>query len=239
MNYAQLEAATTALTNMINRDLGRVAIKSMTLETPRPPPDELHFFKLVVWCYGFFYEAAADVLKECKALMKQNAPDRTNRYDLVTRTVNNLRTFKVHNLPPSKSNDQKRAQALAWLAEFNNESDAMARAAEKLCQMTLEILNDVTVLWMAATKDPGDASQLIKQIQDSLDNAWQPHELHRMVVETAEDIQLSGFDAKIFCDKYFEEWRKLGGFFLDRESGEAGIRRAIRTTMQSVFGQIA
>lgn len=239
MNYAQLEAAATSLTTLINNDLGQEVITPMTLETPRPPPDELHFFQLVVWCYGFFFEAAADALKECKALMKQSAPDRTNRYDLGTRTINNLRTYKVHNLPPSKSNDRKRAAAQAWLAEFNNETDGMARATEQLCAISLAILNDVTALWIEATKDPEDAAQLIKRVKDALDNTWAVHELHQMVLETAEDIHLPGFDAKAFCEKYVEEWRRIGICFLDRESGDAGIRRAIRTTLHNVFGQIA
>lgn len=237
MNYALVEAAAIALTNLINRDLGREAIKPMTLETPKPPPDELHFFRLVVWCYGYIFEAAADVLKECKAVMKQNSPERTNRYDLHTRTVNNLRTYKVHNLPPSKGNDQKRAQAEAWLADFRNEIDGMARASEQLCKLTLELLDDVTSVWKGATNDPEDASQLVKRVLDALDNAWPPHEFHRMAIEVADDIQLPGIDAKSFCEKYIAEWRGIGGCFLDRESGEAGIKRAIRTTMQSVFGQ--
>jgi len=239
MNYVQLEAAVATLTSTINRDLGREAIKPMTLETPQPPPDELHFFRLVVWCYGFVFEAAADVLKECKSLMKQNAPERTNRYDLVSRTVNNLRTYKVHNLPPSKSNDQKRAQAEAWLAEFKHGGDGMARASEQLCKMTLEVLNDITSLWTAATADPGDALQLIEQVLNSLDNAWPPHEFHRIAEEEAKNIQLHGFNAKNFCEKYLAEWRAIGACFLDRKSGEAGIRRAIQTTMYATFGKVS
>jgi hypothetical protein len=239
MNYAQLEAATAAFTTLINNDLGREAIKPMTLQTPRPPPDELHFFQLVVWCYGFFFEAATDVLKECKALMKQNAPERTNRYDLGTRTINNLRTYKVHNLPPSKGNDLKRAAAQAWLAEFNSESDGIARAAERLCEMALAILDDVILLWKSATKDPDDASELINRVKASLDNTWPAHELHQMVLEIAEDIQLTSFDAKTFCDNYIEDWRRIGGCFLERDSAGAGIKRAIRNTMLSVFGLAA
>lgn len=236
MNFAQLEAAATALTASINSDLGREAIKPITLETPQPPPDELHFIRLVVWCYSFFYEAAADVLKECKALMKQSDPERTNRYDLGTRTINNLRTYKVHNLPPSKSNDKKRVAAQAWLSDFSNENDGVARATERLCEMALAMINDVASLWTAATKDPGDASQLIKRVTGALDNVWAVHELHQMAREAAEEIQLHGFDAKVFCDAYVEEWRQIGGCFLDRESGAAGIRRAIRVTMLRVFG---
>ncbi|MGE8501741.1 MAG: hypothetical protein ACN6P1_05830 [Pseudomonas sp.] len=237
MIFSQLEAAANTFTTLINNDLGREVIKPMTLETPEPPPDELHFFRLVVWCYGFFYEAAADALKECKALMKQSAPERTNRYDLGIRTVANLRTYKVHNLPPSRGNDKKRADALTWLAEFKAESNGMERAAERLCEIALEMINDVTSLWRAATSDPDDATQLFKRVTDALDNVWAVHELHQIVSETAGEIQLTGINVKVFCEPHIEEWRQIGSCFLDRESGAEGIRRAVRITMHRVFGQ--
>lgn len=81
MNFVQLQDATSQFTGMINNALGRDAVKPVTLDIPQPPPDDLHFHKLVVWCYGFFYEAAIDVLRECKALLKQGPPERTNRFD--------------------------------------------------------------------------------------------------------------------------------------------------------------
>ncbi|WP_418126189.1 hypothetical protein [Variovorax sp. 160MFSha2.1] len=236
MNFGQVEAAATALTDLINRDLGRDAIKPMTLETPQPPPDELHLIRLVVWCYGFFYEAAADVLKECKALMKQGVPERTNRYDAGTRTISNLRTYKVHNLPPSKNNDRKREAAQTWLKEFSTGTEGMELASQRLCEMALAVIEDVSFIWKAATKDPDDASQLIRVVKAALDNSWAVHELHQMAREAADEIQLSGFDPKTFCEGYIEEWRQVGSCFLDRASGAIGIRRAIGITMRGVFG---
>lgn len=231
MSFALLEVEARNLTDLINKDLGWEVIKPMTLEIPQPPPDDLHFFKLVVWCYGYFFEAAADALKECKALMKQGAPERTNRFDAGARTVNNLRTYKVHNLPPSKGNNKKRQEAEAWLTGVDSEL-----AIERLCEMALAMIRDAHSVWEAATQDTGDASQLFKRVTDTLQNAWAAHELHELANGVAGEISLKGFDAKAFCEPHLEAWRRVGGCFLDRESGAAGVTRAIRKTMHHTFG---
>ncbi|MBD8160275.1 hypothetical protein IFU23_19500 [Pantoea agglomerans] len=237
MNFPKLEAAATTFTILINKDLGREVIKPITLEAPEPPPDELHFFRLVVWCYGFFFEAASDVLKECKALMKQSAPERTNRYDQGSRTINNLRTYKVHNLPPSKGNTKKLSDAKAWLAEYRTESSSIEKATEELCNIALIMIHDVTNVWEAASKDPTDAIQLFERVKNALDNAWAAHEFHQIANETADEINLSGFNAKAFCETHIAEWRQTASCFLDRESAAQGLRRTIRNTMLREFGQ--
>lgn len=236
MNFLLLEEAAGQFTCMVNDALGREAVKPVTLDIPRPPPDDLHFHKLVVWCYGFFYEAAIDVLRECKALLKQGAPERTNRFDRGSRVVNNLRTYKVHNLPPSKENDSKRRQAEAWIAEASSDGKGIAGATQELCRITLEMVHDLIAAWSDATNDAGDAVQLIERVLNAIDKTWQPHELDDIVSDVATEINLSGFDAKAFRDLHLDEWRKCANCFVDRETAAVGLRRIIRSAMQSKFG---
>lgn len=236
MNFVLLQDATSQFTGMVNDALGREAVKPVTLDIPQPPPDDLHFHRLVVWCYGFFYEAAIDVLKECKALLKQGPPERTNRFDRGSKVVNNLRTYKVHNLPPSKENDGKRKQAEAWIADASSDGKGIAGATQELCRITLEMVSDLIAAWNDATKDASDAGQLIERVLGAIDKTWQPHELDNIVRDVASEINLSGFDAKAFRDLHLEEWRKCAGCFLDRETAAAGLRRLIRSSMQSKFG---
>lgn len=236
MNFQALEAAASAFTARINEDLGREAIKPVTMETPFPPPDELYFNRLVAWCYGFFFEAASDMVKECRGLLKQNSPERTNRHTKGIRVINSLRTYKFHNLPPGRDNDRKKAEAKAWLADYEKSSEGVAKSCEMLCAEALALIDDLMQLWRDATSDADDAVQLFNQVNQSLDQLWPPHELDAILREVALEIKLEGFDAKAFRDDNLEGWRKLAGCFTDRASAEIGMRRAIRTKMHQAFG---
>ncbi|WJV36705.1 hypothetical protein QVN03_14815 [Raoultella terrigena] len=239
MSFSELEAAAKKFTNLINGDLEIEFIQPVTLVTPSSPLDQFHFMQLVVWCYGFFFEAANEALKECKALMKQGNPQHTNEFEQGHRLVNQLRTYKVHNLPPSKTNNYTRKCVEAWLAQFNEDTSRHQRACENLYNTALSMINYATEAWIGATQDTEDAKQLFKRVMDTFENYWAPHELSQIAYEIAEEINLSGFDAKEFCDYHLDEWRKTAGCFFNRESAEAGIRRTIRLTIYNLFGQSA
>lgn len=102
----------------------------------------------------------------------------------------------------------------------------------------MEMVSDLIAAWIDATKDSSDAGQLIERVLGAIDNTWQPHELDDIVRDVADEINLSGFDAKAFRDLHLEEWRKCAGCFLDRETAAAGLRRLIRKSMESKFGTI-
>lgn len=235
MKFELLQAATSQFSSTVNEALGRPVIKPMTLEIPVQPPDELHFYQLVVWCYGFFYEAAIDVLKEFKALMRQGPPERTNRFDRALKIVNNLRTYKVHNLP-GKENDNKRKLAEQWIRDASCNGRGIAGAVEDLCRTTLEMVGDLNDVWKSATQDMEDLKQLVERMVMVIEKTWQPHELDAIVTDVATEIDLPGFDAKAFRDLHLEEWRKTANCFIDRETAETGLRRHIRSLMQSKFG---
>lgn len=237
MNFRCLQEAAIAFTEMVNTDLGRDVIDPMTLEAPEPPPDELHFNRLVVWCYGFFYEAAVDVLKECKALLKTRAPEQTNLYERSSRVVQNLRTYKVHNLAPSRDNAKKQQLAREWIADAKAKGQGFEGPIQELCEITLAMLNAVTAAWKEATKDPGDRAQLIERVVDSLEAVWQPYQLDEIVDSVATEIGLKGFDAKVFRDIHLTALRNSARCFVDRESATLGLRRAIRSAMESMFGK--
>ncbi|MFR0691634.1 hypothetical protein ACLUTX_19710 [Enterobacterales bacterium AE_CKDN230030158-1A_HGKHYDSX7] len=237
MSFLRLQEAVIAFTDMVNADLGEGVIHPMTLEAPVPPPDELHFNRLVVWCYGFFYEAAVDVLKECKALLKTRDPDQTNLYDRSSRVVQNLRTYKVHNLAPSKDNRKKQQLAQEWIASAMAKGQGFEGPIQELCEITLAMLNAVTAAWKEATQDAGDRLQLIERVVNSLEAVWQPHQLDEIVDSVAAEIKLNGFDAKAFRAIHLDTWRSSARCFVDRESATLGLRRAIRSALENTFGK--
>jgi len=236
MTFMHLQQEAIAFTEMVNGDLGRVVIHPMTLETPAPPPDELYFTRVVVWCYGFFYEAAADVLKECKAMLKTREPEQTNQYESSARVVQNLRTYKVHNLPPSKGNLKKQEMARQWIADATAKGEGIASAAEELCQITRSMLSAVASAWKESTQDPGDRAQLIERVVHSLEETWEPHQLDEIVSNVAEEIGLKGFDAKAFRSIHLDTWRGNARCFIDRDAATEGLRRSIRKAMVNAFG---
>ncbi|MBP1126466.1 MULTISPECIES: hypothetical protein [Pseudomonas] len=236
MNFVLLQETAIAFTNMVNTDLGRTAIHPVTLEVPEPPPDELHFNRLVVWCYGFFYEAALDVLKECKGLLKTRAPEQTNLYERSARIVQNLRTYKVHNLPPSRENLKKQQTAQDWITTASAKSQGIEGATQELCEITLAMLSVLDTAWKESTKDPEDRNQLVERIVSSLENVWQPYQLDEIVTSVAEEIKLKGFDAKAFRGIHLEAWKSKARWFVDRDAAAVGLRRIIRRAMEDSFG---
>lgn len=236
MTFLSLQEAAVAFTKMVNEDLGQVVVQPVTLDTPEPPPDELHFTRLVLWCYGFFYEAAADVLKECKALLKTREPGQTNQYENSARIVQNLRTYKVHNLPPSKGNLNKQQMAQQWISDAVAKGQGIASATEELCNITLAMLSAVTTAWKESTKDPGDRAQLVERVLRSFEETWAPHQLDDIVKDVAEEIGLIGFNAKEFRAIHIETWRSNARCFEDRETATVGLRRIIRRAMENTFG---
>jgi hypothetical protein len=236
MTFLRLQEAAVAFTKMVNEDLGQVVVQPVTLDTPEPPPDELHFTRLVLWCYGFFYEAAADVLKECKALLKTREPGQTNQYEQSARIVQNLLTYKVHNLPPSKGNLNKQQMAQQWISDAIAKGQGIASATEELCNITLAMLSAVTTAWKESTKDPGDRAQLVERVLRSFEETWAPHQLDDIVKDVAEEIGLIGFNAKEFRTIHIETWRSNARCFEDRETATVGLRRIIRRAMENTFG---
>ena len=236
MSFLRLEEEAIAFTNMINKDLDRVAIHPVTLEAPEPPLDELYFNRLVVWCYGFFHEAAVDVLKECKALLKTRSPEQTNQYERSARVVQNLRTYKVHNLPPSGDNLKKQSMARAWIADASGNGKGIKGAAQELCDITLAMLSVLTTAWKESTEDLADREQLIDRVVSNLENVWQPYQLDEIVKNVAQEIGLEGFDAKAFRNIHLNTWRSRARCFIDREAATEGLRRTIRREMENTFG---
>lgn len=236
MTFSQLQEAALAFTSMVNEDLGQTAIQPMTLEAPEPPPDELHFHKLVVWCFGFFYEAAADILKECRAMLKTRAPEQTNRYDQSSRVIQNLRTYKVHNLPPINGNQKKQATAKDWIADASDNNRGFSGATDDLCKLALDMLSIVSHAWKESTQDAADRAQLVDIILLSLQRTWQPHQFDEIVRQVTDEIGLKGFDAVAFRSTNINKWRDNARYFIDRETADIGLRRIIRRDMENTFG---
>jgi hypothetical protein len=118
MSFVRLKSACDGFRTLLRQDTGRELIDAVSVDEPKEPEDELHFIKLVSWCYVFVFEASQPSVKYILSLLRKANPEGHKATRLTFETVNNLRTVRVHNLSAeSQRDDQKRRLAHIWLLQ--------------------------------------------------------------------------------------------------------------------------
>ncbi len=93
MNFAQLKSACDRFHALLREATGRTLIDAVTVDEPKEPQDELHFIKLVSWCYVFIFEAN-HATRYILSLLRIANPDEHKAVTSTFEQVNNLRTVR-------------------------------------------------------------------------------------------------------------------------------------------------
>jgi hypothetical protein len=93
--------------------------------------------------------------------------------------------------------------------------------------------------WNVLVESPEDKAAGIQGLINALEREWEPHWFDRIVDEVAISIGLSNFDAVRYREFRLNDWQRITGFFLDRASASAAVRRAIQQEMETKFGMAA
>jgi hypothetical protein len=237
MSFVILKSACDGFRTLLRQDTGRDLIDAVSVDEPKEPEDELHFLKLVSWCYVFMFEASQPSTKHILSLLRKANPESHRAISLTFETVNNLRTVRVHNLlAESRRDDQKRIQAHIWLLQNCGDPLDWPCCCRALSNEVTSAIDRLVEKWNQVTADKDDAASAVGDLMLAIDREWPPHAFDRMVETAANDIGLSGLDYVKYRQSRLKEWRELTGFFESRDHAEAAMSAAIRRELEHVFG---
>jgi hypothetical protein len=240
MSFTQLKRVCDELRTRLREVTGRQLIDVVSLDEPNGPEDELHFFKLVSWCYVFIFEASHPAVRYILSLLRTANPEEHKTVSLTFDVVNNLRTVRVHNLSPeSKRDDYRKRQADIWLVQNGGEPPDWPSCCRSLGSEVSSAIRRLTEKWVQITANKEDAAAVISELIITIDREWPPNAFDRMIEKAADDIGLSGLDCAKYRESRLARWRELTGFFENREHAEAAMSAAIRRELELLFGSHA
>jgi arginyl-tRNA synthetase len=239
MTFADLKSACDDFRAILREATGRELVTAVSVDEPIDPQDELHFVKLVSWCYVVLFEASQPTTRYILSLLRAGDPSEHKTAASVIENVNHLRTVRVHNLSPeSRGDDHKRRQASIWLLQSGGEPTDWPRCCESLCAEVTSAIRLLIDKWRRITASTEDRTAVIQDLIVTIDREWPPNTFDRIVEGAAQEIGLQGFDCVKYRQHRLERWRELVGFFESREHAEAAMRAAIHRELEQLFGTL-
>jgi hypothetical protein len=165
MTFAELRSACDGFRALLREATGRELITAVSVDEPVEPQDELHFFKLVSWCYVLLFEAGQPATRYVLSLLRTAQPDEHKTINSVFEHVSCLRTVRVHNLlPESRSDDRKRRQAGIWLVQNGGEPPDWPRCCDSLCTEVASAIRLLIEKWCRLTANIEDAAVAVQDL---------------------------------------------------------------------------
>jgi hypothetical protein len=210
MTFAELKSASDDFRAVLRELTGRELITTVSVDEPIEPQDELHFVKLVSWCYVILFEASQPTTRYILSLLRTADPGEHSTVATVIENVNHLRVVRAHNLSPeSKSDDYKRRQASIWLLQNGGEPTDWPRCCESLCAEVTKAVRLLVNKWRRITASIEDRAAAIQNLTIIVDREWPPHAFDRLVEGAAQEIGLQGFDYVKYRQHRLDKWREL------------------------------
>jgi len=231
MTFAEVEAAAGRFREAIRSAL---TIEAVSVPRPELPIDELHFVRLVMWCYVYLVEVVAGPRRHLQGIMRGSDPPTHTKVADAVRLVENLRTYIGHQLAENKRDEAIRAFVITWLEANEGEQQWEARAS-RLCDLVIEAIDLLTNRWVdLSVADPEMAAS---RMLETIERNWPAHVFDGMVEGAVADLNIHSFDAAAYRKLHLDRWVKLAGCFSDRSQAELELRNAIRSELSATFGR--
>lgn len=217
---------------------GSQEIREISVDVPNPPLDELHFRKVVAWCYVLFQETGP-FIGFSGQLLRARGSKAFERFGQTRRLVDCARTVQAHNLSSdSKSDMGKERYFQIWLQENGGSPTNWELCNQALMNDAIQVVSVIELEWKRMSEDDADRRQLWQDYQLEKDTSWDAHEFDRFVEQAAEEVGLTGLDSSLFRKEgdRLKRWRRLVSCFQSRAEAEGAIGRAIRAEMSNLFG---
>jgi hypothetical protein len=237
MNFTDVRTACDRFGQLLLSTTSRSYIDAISVEEPSGPEDELHFLKLIVWCYAFWFEAGHPAVKHVASLLRTSSPENFKIVSESFRSVQYLRTVRAHNmLSTSREDEYKTTQAKLWLIIAGGEPTNWQRCCRRLCEDVTKAVDLLHQAWAAVTIDDEDARSGKEQLQLAVQREWPAHNFDRLVEEAVIRVGLESFDIVAYRVTRIARWQELTKFFSDSQDAERALRRAIFRELESLFG---
>lgn len=231
MTFAEVEAATSRFREVLH---AAVKIDKVSVPNPEEPLDELHFFRLVMWCYVYLVEVVAGPRRHLQGIMRGSNPSTFAKVAHVVRLVESLRTYSGHQLAETKRDADIRAFVVTWLDANGGERQWEARARE-LCNLMVEAINLLNNTWVGL--NTADPEMAVLRMLETIERSWPAHVFDGMVEAAVAELSINGFDVVAYRKIHLEGWVKLAGCFSDRAQADLELRNAIRSELKITFGR--
>jgi hypothetical protein len=239
MTFLEMKLACDDFRALVCSSTSHNCIHEVTVSEPNGDEDELHFVRLVLWCYAFWFEACHPAGNHIASLIKVASPQDYKKVEEPFRIVRSLRTATAHNLaPPSKENDRTSQQATIWLKVNGGEPRDWRRCCHLLSADIKNAVEHLHHAWELLIQSSDDAQAGIERLLQALKRDWPAHGFDRMVEVAVESLGVSGLDIVAYRSKRLQDWRILAGYFEDRNLAEGALRRAIKQELSDLFGSI-
>ena len=237
MSFIEIKDVCDQFRSLLLAATGRELIDLISVDEPLEPYDELHFIKLVSWCYVCLFEASQPAARYILSLLRTASPEDHRQVNSAFEHVNNLRTVRAHNLlPQNKRDDYKKRQAHIWLIQNGGDPPDWASCCDSLSREVTSAVERLVRKWIEVTSSADDAASIVDQLLIVVDREWPPLVFDRIVEAAAAEIGLLGLDYVKYRESRLDRWREVVGYFETREHAETAISSAIRAELGQLFG---
>jgi hypothetical protein len=237
MSFPSLTEAADRLRTLLQTTTGRDLIDIISLDAPENDETELSFHKAVMWGYVFWYEACQPAGRHILNIIRNTSQDGYKNANRAFLDVQNLRTFKAHNLLiNSKSDQYKLTQSKAWLAQNGANNGDWHSCTRSICNSLSAAINLICDTWETMISCPEDAEVAVQDLLNVIDREWPGHLFDNMIEEASASIGLSDIDAVTYRNGRLNDWRAITELFAERVSAEAAVKRAILQELTLKFG---
>ena len=234
--FVSLSEKVEALRALCVENTGSREIREISVDVPRPPLDELHFRKIVAWCYVLFHETGPFIDFSGRLLRAR----RSKSFGETRRLVVCARTVHTHNLASDNKRDVKMDRDFQiWLQENGGNPTNWEKCNQALMKKTIQVVSEIELEIKRISEVDSDRDQLWIDYQRERDNFWEGHEFDPFILQAAKELCIVGLDISAFRNQgdRLKNWRQIVGCFSSRIVAEEAIGRAIRTDLLNVFGE--
>ncbi len=235
MRFVDLERSTSGLRSAFNETVPRSLISEVSVPEPTEPIDELHFTRLVAWCYVFLIEVAGPPLKYVQGILRGTDPNQHSQIGNTVRIVQCLRTYQSHQLENSTSDLATKKLVATWMAQHSSEP-IWENRCQAICSAVVTSADAITSTWIKLCTVQDEKATVVAALLDALDRQWPPHHFDRVIEEVASEHDLKGLDVVAYRKLKIDGWQKLIACFEERTAAEEAIKRVIRADLIGTFG---
>lgn len=238
MKFADVKSACGQFGEVLRATTSRDYIEAINVEEPTGTEDELHFIKLVMWCYVFWFEASDPAGKHVASLLRTASPDDHKKVNETFRSVHALRTVRAHNLRMTdRGDDYTRVQARLWIVSTAGEPADWEQCCRRLCEEVTASVKLLIQAWTSVTENAEDAEAGVERLRLSVDREWPAYRFDRLVAAASAELGLDGLDVVAYRTKRLSGWKELSRLFGDDRAIEEALNRAIFRELEVLFGR--
>lgn len=237
-SFTQLTAEWMNFQGLISVHIpSQTLFEQINVDEPNPPPDELHFLKLVAWGYILFVESFPVLYKQINGSLRTASPENFKKVSFIYQNIVALRTHQGHNLVPSSTSDQQKIKLVTiWKSENGGNPFDWSNCCTAICTQIIEVLAIFESLITDIARDKEDLSKFTDDIFFAIERKWEAYQFDSFLEKAADILSIENFDVVKYRKSRTDDWQKNVEFFSTRKSAEKHISHLIMEELKLKFG---